>query len=131
MRSLKDYIKNKKIIIKDIKFDGDFNDIELLISESNNSIASTQIAKYLSKVISENYNKIASCFKYINKYIPGNTVKPVASILFNILQNYIANNKTIEFKNFSVDAKKYDDNSFLCIIKINETTISFLIEKEK
>ena len=130
MKSLKDYIKNKKIIVKDIKIDGDFNDIELLISESNISITSSQIAKYLSKIISENYTKIVLCFKDINKYIPGSVIKPVSLILFNILQNYFVDNKK-EFKNFSVDAKKYDDSSFLCIIKINETTISFLIEKEK
>lgn len=131
MKALKDYIKNKKIIVKDIKIDGDFNDIELLISESNISITSSQIAKYLSKIISENYNKVLLCFKVINKYIPGSIVKPASIILFNILQNYFINHNKKEFKNFTVDAKKYDDNSFLCIIKINETTISFLIEKEK
>jgi hypothetical protein len=131
MKSLKDYIKNKKIIIKDIKIDGDLNNIELLISESSTSITSSQIAKYLSKIISENYTKIVLCFKDINKYIPGSVIKPVSLILFNILQNYFVDDNKKEFKNFSVDAKKYDDNSFLCIVKINETTISFLIEKEK
>lgn len=131
MKPLKDFIKKQKIIIKNIKIDGDFNNIKLLISESNTSIASSQIAKYLSKIISENYAKIVLCFKDINKYIPGSVIKPVSLILFNILQNYFIDDNKKEFKNFSVDAKKYDDNSFLCIIKINETTISFLIEKEK
>ena len=106
MKTLKDFIKNKKIIVKDIKIDGDFNDIELLISESNISVVSSQIAKYLSKIISENYNKVLLCFKDINKYIPGSIVKPASIILFNILQNYFINHNKKEFKNFTIDAKK-------------------------
>lgn len=123
MKSLKEFITDKhnkfKIIL--LSVDGDY---DMLIE----SKSETKLLGSLYSMVSANYDKIAVYFKQIGKYIPGSIVKPLSIVLFEIVKNYLINKK-LSFKTLTVDVKKYDDGSFLCIIKINETTISFLIEK--
>ena len=125
MKSLKEFITDKhnkfKIII--LSVDGDY---DMLIE----SKSETKLLGSLYSMVSANYDKIAVYFKQIGKYIPGSIVKPLSIVLFEIVKNYLINKK-LSFKTLTVDAKKYEDDSFLIVIKFNETTISFLIEKDK
>mgnify|MGYP003310216150 CR=1 FL=1 len=87
--------------------------------------------QWICSVESASFEECAAVyFKQIGKYIPGSVVKPLSIVLFGIVKNYLINKK-LSFKTLTVDAKKYEDDSFLVVIKFNETTISFLIEKDK
>ena len=125
MKSLKEFItdKHNKFKITLLSVEGDY---DMLIE----SKSETKLLGSLYSMVSENYDKIAVYFKHIGKYIPGSVVKPLSIVLFGIVKNYLINKK-LSFKTLTVDAKKYEDDSFLIVIKFNETTISFLIEKDK
>lgn len=125
MKSLKEFItdKHNKFKITLLSVEGDY---DMLIE----SKSETKLLGSLYSMVSANYDKIAVYFKQIGKYIPGSVVKPLSIVLFGIVKNYLMDKK-LSFKTLTVDAKKYEDDSFLVIIKFNETTISFLIEKDK
>lgn len=125
MKSLKEFItdKHNKFKITLLSVEGDY---DMLIE----SKSETKLLGSLYSMISANYDKIAVYFKQIGKYLPGSIVKPLSLILFEIVKNYLIHKK-LSFKTLTVDAKKYEDDSFLVVIKFNETTISFLIEKDK
>lgn len=125
MKTLKEFItnKHKKFKITILSIEGDY---DMLIE----SKSETKLLGSLYSMVSANYDKIAVYFKQIGKYIPGSVIKPLSIVLFEIVKNYLIHKK-LSFKTLSVDAKKYEDDSFLVIIKFNETTISFLIEKDK
>ena len=71
--------------------------------------------------------------KALYKYSPYIiALKPLAKIIYDVIYDRIlAKGVEHDFKHLSVDIKRYDDNSVLCIIKFNNTTLSFLMEKEK
>lgn len=125
MKSLKEFItdKHNKFKITLLSVEGDY---DMLIE----SKSETKLLGSLYSMVSANYDKIAVYFKQIGKYLPGSVVKPLSIVLFGIVKNYLINKK-LSFKTLTVDAKKYEDDSFLIVIKFNETTISFLIEKDK
>lgn len=125
MKSLKEFItdKHNKFKITLLSVEGDY---DMLIE----SKSETKLLGSLYAMVSANYDKIAVYFKQIGKYLPGSVVKPLSIVLFEIVKNYLINKK-LSFKTLTVDAKKYEDDSFLVVIKFNETTISFLIEKDK
>lgn len=125
MKSLKEFItdKHNKFKITLLSVEGDYD----MLVESKSE---TKLLGSLYSMVSANYDKIAVYFKQIGKYLPGSIVKPLSLVLFGIVKNYLINKK-LSFKTLTVDAKKYEDDSFLIVIKFNETTISFLIEKDK
>lgn len=128
---------NLNVSINNIK--GDSNDISLFLkllndinlNENLNNINKTILINAFKTFLKNNSNILNAICK--NAFI-GIGLKIIEQTIYNELYKHlIKKDKEYEYNllnKFNVKIKPYENGELLCIIKFNNTTISFLIEKK-
>lgn len=131
MKSIYTLLENTNHIkISNLVYDGDIDILYDVLADINESSADTTKLAVAVKAFLNSKNAVVKALYKYSPYIIA--LKPLAKIIYDVIYDRIlAKGVEHDFKHLSVDIKRYDDNSVLCIIKFNNTTLSFLMEKEK